>query len=237
MTVAGPITSLAESTAAAETEWLAGWSAGPTEAERNGLPAGANAPDLVLADETGVPRSLSEFWTDQPALLMFWRHFGCGCGVARAERLRAEYQDYLEAGLNPVIVAQGEPVRAAAYRAEHDLPCPVLCDPDLVAYRAYSIGQWAVERVLYDGPPESWTHPQELGAGFQRGRRELGRPPVDDPWRAVAEFVIGSGGRVRLCYSYQYCEDFPDPRVLTTAARLAWANRTIDETTGSVNAA
>ena len=28
------------------------------------------------------------------------------------------------------------------------------------------------------------------------------------------------GGRVRLCYFYQYCEDFPPPGVLTTAARL-----------------
>jgi hypothetical protein len=25
---------------------------------------------------------------------------------------------------------------------------------------------------------------------------------------------------IRMAYSYQYCEDFPDPRVLTTAALL-----------------
>jgi hypothetical protein len=55
---------------------------------------------------------------------------------------------------------------------------------------------------------------------FQSARREQGRPLVDDPWRAVAEYVIGSDGLVRLCYTYQHCEDFPDPRVLTTAARL-----------------
>jgi peroxiredoxin len=215
------MTSLGELTSAAEAEWLAGWTAGPTQAEGTGLSAGTAAPDLALLDHTAGRRLLSEFWADRPALLMFWRHFGCGCGVARAQRLVAEYQDYLEAGLNPVIVGQGEPERAAAYRAEHGLPCPVLCDPGLVAYRAYGIGQWSVERVLYDGPPESWRHPQDFGAAFQRGRRELGRSPVDDPWRGVAEFVIGTGGRVRLCYSYQYCEDFPDPRVLTTAARLA----------------
>jgi hypothetical protein len=44
---------------------------------------------------------------------------------------------------------------------------------------------------------------------------------VDDPWRAVGEFVIGSDGTVRLSYAYQYCEDFPPPELLTTAALLA----------------
>ncbi len=78
-----------------------------------------------------------------------------------------------------------------------------------------------MERVLFDASPEYWSHPHGLGVSFQKGRRDQGRPLVDDPWRAVAEFVIGSGGLVRLCYAYQYCEDYPDPRVLTAAARLS----------------
>ena len=107
----------------------------------------------------------------QPALLMFWRHFGCGSGVARAERLKTEYKDYLDAGLNPVIVAQGEPARAAAYRTEHGLACPVLCDPDHVAYRAYGIGQWAVERILSEGAAGVLEPPT-------RGRGELSERPA-----------------------------------------------------------
>ncbi|HEU4947287.1 MAG TPA: redoxin domain-containing protein [Kribbella sp.] len=212
---------LCDQMAAAEAEWLDKWAAGPIEKEGSGLPAGTQAPDLVLADHTGHSRPLSDSWSERPALLMFWRHFGCGCGVDRAELLRTEYEGYREAGLNPVIIAQGEPERAAAYRTEHALPCPVLCDPDHVAYRAYGVGQWAVERVLFDAPAAYWTHLRHLGVSFQDDRRSQGRPPVDDPWRGAAEFVIGTGGVVRLCYSYQYCEDFPDPRVLTTAARLS----------------
>jgi peroxiredoxin len=214
------MTLVAELTAAAEAEWLDRWTRGPTEDEGSGLPAGAKAPDLILADHTGQEHLLSEFWAGRPALLMFWRHFGCRCGFARAERLRAEVTDYRDAGLNPVIVAQGEPVRAAAYRAEHGLACPVLCDPDHDAYRAYGIGQWAVERILSEAPPVFWSHPRQAGVDFQNSRRAEGRPLVDDPWRATAEFVISPAGLVRLCYFYQYCEDFPPPRVLTTAARL-----------------
>lgn len=206
--------------AAAQVAWLDTWTAGPTEPEGVGLPAGASAPEVVLPDHTGKQVRLSDLWSAQPVLLMFWRHFGCGCGVDRATRLKAEYEDYRAAGLAPVVVAQGEPERAAAYRAEQALPCPVLCDPDHVAYRAFGIGQWRPERVLFDAPEEYWRHPRHLGESLQKDRRAQGRPLVDDPWRATAEFVIARGGEVRLCYSYQYCEDFPDPRVLTAAARL-----------------
>ena len=93
--------------------------------------------------------------------------------------------------------------------------------PRPVAYRAYGVGQWPVERILYDAPAAFWAHDRERGAGFQEKRRETGRPLVDDPWRAAAEFVVRPDGTVRLPYLYQYCDGFPDPRVLTTAARLS----------------
>jgi hypothetical protein len=36
-----------------------------------------------------------------------------------------------------------------------------------------------------------------------------------------AEFVVDTSGLVKVAYLYNYCEDFPDPRLFTTAARLA----------------
>jgi peroxiredoxin len=208
-------------TRAAETEWLTRWTNGPTEPEGVPFPTGTAAPDLELLDHTGRGRKLSEFWSEGPALVMFWRHFGCGCGFERADRLNAEVAHYEAVGLNPVIVGQGEPARADAYRTEHQLACTILCDPDHDAYRAYGIGHWNIERVLPDAPPEFWESPHQAGADFQTQRREQGRPLVDDPWRAVKEFVVGANGLVRLTYSYQYCEDYPDPQLLSTAAQLA----------------
>lgn len=204
--------------AAAERDWLDTWTAGPTEPEGSGLARGEPAPDLVLLDDAEAPRHLSEFWRSGPALVLFWRHFGCGCGVERARRLVAEHDAYLAAGLRLVVVAQGEPERAAAYRARHALPCPVLCDPGHDAYRAYGLGQWAPERVLFDAPPQFLVHSRELGVRLQDERRRTGRPMVDDPWRATGEFVVGPDGRVVLPHVYQSCEDYPDPRVLTAAA-------------------
>jgi peroxiredoxin len=212
---------LQDAVTAAESVWLDRWAEGPTEQASNLLAPGTPAPDLALPDENGMPRRLAEFWADGPALVMFWRHFGCSCGVTRAERLIAELDAYREAGLTPVIIAQGEPDRTARYQAAHGIPCVMLSDPDLEAYRAFGVGHWAVEQVLFDAPPEYWAHSRELGREFQDGRRRQGRPPVDDPWRASAEFVVGANGLTRLAYAYQHCEDYPDPRVLTTAGRLS----------------
>lgn len=213
--------SMDELTAAAESEWLEKWTSGPTRALGVLAAPGSAAPDMQLPDHAGRPVRLSDMWADGPALLMFWRHFGCTCGVERAERLASEYEAYEEAGLNPIIIAQGEPERASAYRDTYGITTPILCDPDHVAYRAYGVGQWSVEQVLFDAPANYWEHPRDLGAEFQDGRRAQGRAPVDDPWLAAAEFVVGGDGAIRLSYAYQYCEDFPDPRVLTTAARIS----------------
>lgn len=52
--------SVGELTTAAEREWLERWTAGPAEAEGSGLATGTAGPELVLADHTGTPRTLSE---------------------------------------------------------------------------------------------------------------------------------------------------------------------------------
>jgi peroxiredoxin len=215
------MSSVDDLTAAAEQEWLEKWTTGPTRGLGVLAAPGTAAPPTQLPDHTGNLVDLTKVWSQGPVLLMFWRHFGCTCGVERARRLAGELDDYEAAGLTPIIISQGEPERAAAYRATYDIDTPILCDPDHAAFTAFGVGQWSVEQVLFDAPREYWKHPRKLGVEFQDGRRDQGRPPVDDPWLAAAEFVVGSDGIIRLSYAYQYCEDFPDPRVLTTAAHLS----------------
>ncbi|HEY5859060.1 MAG TPA: AhpC/TSA family protein, partial [Actinomycetota bacterium] len=138
-----------------------------------------------------------------------------------ARRLTTELDEYRAAGLSVFIVGQGEPARASAYAHEHGITVPLLLDPTADVYRAYGVGHWQPEQLLFDAPAEYLAHPRALGQSLLEARRAEGRPMVDDPWRASGEFIIGQNGTVRLGFSYQYCEDFPDPRVLTAAARLA----------------
>jgi peroxiredoxin len=207
-------------TEAAEKEWLETWVAGPRDKRSKLLDPGTSAPDLELPDHTGASHRLSSFCSDGPALLMFWRHFGCGCGVDRSSRLNDEYVGYRAAGINPVIIGQGEPERAAAYREKYGITCPILCDPEFAAYSAYGLAHFGVEQVLYDAPEETWGHSMEIGIDFQEARRAMNRPLVDDPWMSPGEFLVDRSGTIRVSYTYQYCEDFPDPRVFLTAAKI-----------------
>jgi peroxiredoxin len=183
--------------------------------------AGDRATDLTLLDHEGDERTLSSFWTEQPALVMFWRQYACGCGIERAGRLKEEMASYRAAGAEVVVVGQGEPERAAAYRAEHGIDCTFLCDTTEDGYRAYGLTEFTVPEVLFDAPEDFWSHGRQVGEQFMADRRGSGRPLVDNPWRRPGEFVIDTTGTIQLAYRWQYCEDFPDPRVHLTALKQA----------------
>ncbi len=203
----------------AEQRWMQGWLAGPT-IEGNPLHRGDLAPAVDLLDEKGELVSLSSMWDGQPSLVLLWRHLGCGCGVERSERLIEEYQEYVDAGLNVVIVAPGEPERVARYKEKYMVPVTMLADPGYQAHKAFGLGHWSVEQVLYDAPDEYCDLEEETGREFQESRKAAGRPLVDDPWMQSGEFVVAPDGSIRVAYLYNYCADYPDPRIFTTAGRL-----------------
>lgn len=204
----------------AERRWMDHWLAGPSY-EGTPIRRGAIAPDMDLVDETGNTVQLSRTWSDGPALVMLWRHLGCGCGLDRISRLETEYEGYLASGLNVVVVAPGDLERVLAYKERYGLQPPVLADPAYRTHRAYGLSHWSREQVLYDAPDEFCSLSPEVGESFQEARREIDRNLVDDPWMQSAEFVVDQEGVVKVAYYYNYCEDYPDPRVFETAARLA----------------
>jgi peroxiredoxin len=204
----------------AERRWMDSWAAGPTHVG-DPVRRGDLAPDLELTDEKGGRVMLSTYWSGRTALVLLWRHLGCGCGLERIERLRDEYAGYVEAGLEVVVVAPGEIERVVAYKDRYQLPSPVLADPDYRTHKAFGLSHWSREQALYDAPDEFCNLNDDTAQRFAASRREMGRIMVDDPWMQSAEFVVDTTGVVRVAYLYNYCEDFPDPRVFLTAARLA----------------
>lgn len=203
----------------AERRWMQGWLEGPT-LEGKPLRRGDIAPEVEVIDADGEPVLLSTLWDGVPGLALLWRHLGCGCGVERAQRLKEEYQDYVDSGLNVAIVAPGDVERVAAYRENNQIPAPMFTDPDYTAHKAFGLGHWSLEQALYDAPDEYCDLGEATGHQFQEDRRSQGRPLVDDPWMQSGEFVVAPGGVIRVAYLYNYCADYPDPRIFTTAARL-----------------
>jgi len=210
---------------AAEREWMEMYEAGPTRRRWTELPpqVADPAPDVTVTDLNGTDRSLREFWSEQPAVVMFWRHFGCNCGIERAERLADEYEDYREAGAEVVVVTQGDPERAAKYAERHGLDevgCVICADPDRKSFDAYGLLDYGVEQVFQGAPREYLELDREAGADLAADRREMGQYMVDNPWQGAGEFLVDTDGRIRVAHRYQYCEDYPDPGVFLTALRL-----------------
>ncbi|HEY3163190.1 MAG TPA: peroxiredoxin-like family protein [Candidatus Limnocylindrales bacterium] len=213
-------------TDAASRDWLDHWRAGPTRRRWVELPpqVGDPAPDLELLDaRTGERARLSHQWADRPALLLFWRHFGCSCGRDRAERLRREFADYAGAGATVVLIGQGERDRTLVYAAANELPDTValLCDPAEAAYRAYGLLEGGPAEVLFDAPDEYLTCQPQVGATMAEERRALARPNVDNPWLLPGEFVVAPDGRLVTTYRFQFCEHWLDPRANVAAIRFA----------------
>lgn len=205
----------------AEEEWLQHWKRGPARLRWNKIPlqVGDQAPDFELQDSTGATVHLRDFWNHKPALLLFWRHYGCSCGIERAQRLRNEYRDYIKLGANVIIVGQGEPERAATYIQNHKIPCPVLCDPTCKVYQAFDLLEGKPSQIVFDAPDEFLQCDFQAGVSLQKSRRGTERATVDDPWQLPGEFVVDKSGIIRLAYRYQYCEDWPNPLVLIGAIK------------------
>ncbi len=208
----------------AEQQWLDIWARGPKRVRWDRIPLqiGDPAPDLELSDHTGVPTRLSSLWSDGPAVLLFWRHFGCSCGRDRARRLRDEYADLIDLGASVTIVGQAGPERSAAYRDLNEIPCAILSDPDEAAYRAYDVLEGTTAQVLFDAPDELLACELPAGVQLAASRHGTVRASVDNPFLLPAEFVV-TNGIVQLAYRYQYCEGWPDPRVLNAAVRFGGA--------------
>jgi peroxiredoxin len=205
----------------AEQEWLALWQQGPVRTRWTEIPlqVGDSAPDFELADSTGRIVQLSSFWQNGPLLMMFWRHYGCSCGMRRAQRLASELVDYVKAGGSVVVIGQGEPERAALYARKNGILCPVLCDPTFKVYEAYDLLEGKPSQVFFDASDDLLRCDPAAGREFARSREKTDRALVDSPWLLPGEFVVDKRGTIRLAYRYQFCEDWPDPLVLIAALK------------------
>ncbi|WP_294180828.1 peroxiredoxin-like family protein [uncultured Schumannella sp.] len=165
----------------AEQRWLDFWHVGPQNLRWDHIPlqVGDAAPDLELDDHTGEPVRLSQFWANGPALVLFWRHFGCSCGIERAARLRAEYAEFLQHGASVVVIGQASPERSSAYRTRNVLECSILSDPDRTAYRAFDLLDGTPAQILFDAPDPFLRCDAAAGEELAASRHGTDRATVD----------------------------------------------------------
>jgi len=105
--------------------------------------------------------------------------------------LRDEISKIRARGGELVIVGNGAPNFAAAFREDFELDCPLLVDPELRAYRAAGLRRGRVEAL---SPRLPLNALRALRAGSRQTSVE------GDPWQLGGVFVIRPGGDL----TYQY---------------------------------
>jgi peroxiredoxin len=196
-----------QQTEQAQKEWLKLWNVGPTKTTWDKVPLqkGDKTPDFELETSNNKMVKLSDLWKDQPMLLVFWRHQGCGCGFMQADSIRKSYDKITKKGIKIVIVTQAEPERAAFYKKEQNLKGILLSNPNYEVYRAFGLLDGGASEIM--GTPEIDF---SIGEKLQSERIGTQRALVDNPWLLPGEFIIDKTGIIQFAYRYSNCGDIPE---------------------------
>jgi thioredoxin-dependent peroxiredoxin len=100
------------------------------------LEPGDRAPDFSLADDTGTTVSLGDYAGRHLVLYFYPKAFTSGC-TTQACDLRDRHETLAAAGYAIAGVSPDPVERLADFRAEHDLPFPLLSDEDHAVASAY----------------------------------------------------------------------------------------------------
>ena len=114
--------------------------------------------------------------------------------------MRDEISNIRARGAELVIVGNGTPYFAAAFREDFELDCPLLVDPELRAYRAAGLRRGRVELL-------SPRLPLNALRALRTGSRQTG--VEGDPWQLGGVFVIRPGGGSTYQYLSREAGDHP----------------------------
>ncbi len=115
------------------------------------LPAGIPAPDFTLPDESGTPRSLSEF-RGHPVVLYFYPKDNTKGCTTEACNFRDDYSAYQQAGVVILGVSPDAPKSHTKFKEKYDLPFPLLADTEKEVCRLYEV--WGPKKFMgreYEG--------------------------------------------------------------------------------------
>jgi hypothetical protein len=122
--------------------------------------------------------------------------------------LRDRIGDIRARGAELVVVGNGSPHFAAAFREEQGLDCPLLIDPELHAYRAAGLRRGRVEAL-------SPRLPLHALRALLSGHRQRGIQ--GDPWQLGGTFVIRPGGALTYRHVSSDAGDHPPIEAILAA--------------------
>ncbi len=115
------------------------------------IPAGLQAPDFEVLDDTGVSRRLSDFRGKLVVLYFYPADDTPGC-TKEACNFRDDYSAYIKAGVVVLGVSPDNVASHAKFKAKYQLPFPLLADADHKICNEY--GVWGPKKFMgreYEG--------------------------------------------------------------------------------------
>jgi len=107
------------------------------------LEPGQPAPPFSSVDHDGNTVTTEDFAGRRVVLYFYPAAFTPGCTTESCD-FRDRYQTFADAGYEIVGLSPDEPEKLARFRAEHDLPFPLVSDPDHAIADAY--GAWGIKK-------------------------------------------------------------------------------------------
>ena len=115
------------------------------------LKVGEKAPNFTVNDETGTPRSLSDYKGKKLVVFFYPKANTPGC-TAEACDLRDHYKELQDAGYELLGVSADSERKQANFKNKYDFPFPLLADEDKEVINAF--GVWGPKKFMgreYDG--------------------------------------------------------------------------------------
>lgn len=128
------------------------------------LEAGDKAPDFRLVDDRGAEVALENFKGNKVVIYFYPRAFTPGCTTESCD-FRDRHEFFSAAGYDIVGISPDPVDKLARFRDEHELPFPLLSDPDHEVAGAY--GAWGVKKNYgreYEGIVRSTVIIDESGS-------------------------------------------------------------------------
>ena len=126
-----------------------------------------------------------------------------------------DHLDDFDSDTDIVVVTFAEQANLAAYLTRHDLPFPVLSDPDRSSYRAFGIGRGTVRRVW------GWRMVRRYVGIFRDQGFEMPGKATEDTLQLGGNFIIDPEGILIYGYWGQGPDDRPPVRGLIEAIEKA----------------
>lgn len=166
------------------------------------LQPGTAAPNLSLFDSSGVAVPLARFWSTQPLLIFFMRHFGCAACREHLFQIRNAYPTLQAHGAAVIAISQHDPDLTARYTQTYQVPFSILADPTRQVYQAFGV----VEGTYWEtSGPHVVAH--QIKLSLQGNVMGLPRS-VSASKQLGGTFVVDTGGVIQFAHLarpiYQY---------------------------------